>query len=369
MKTKLLLISPALLMFFFAAVVLPKPNDRLDVTAHEWGTFTSVAGDDGMPVPWFSYTGPLDLPCFVYNFGGSKILIRGTVRMETPVLYFYGSRESSVNVKVSFPQGTITEWYPQASPQRRSNNLIQWQDVKISPEVTPDFPTERGASHYYAARETDAAALQVKSEREKFLFYRGIGTFPLPVSARFEQDGRLVVRNVGGTPVDGLIVFDNHAGARRYAVAGTVKDEVTVDFGSLQDNWAGLLMDLERVLISQGLYEKEARAMIETWRDSWFEEGTRLFYIVPRQAVDSILPLDIQPAPSDVARVFVGRMEIITPAIQQDLRQAVAANDRPALQKYGRFLDAIAKRAGIRSPVIDSVNAAYINKTIANCGR
>jgi len=47
----------------------------------------------------------------------------------------------------------------------------------------------------------------------------------------------------------------------------------------------------------------------------------------------------------------------------------VAANDRPALQKYGRFLDAIAKRAGIRSPVIDSVNAAYINKTIANCGR
>jgi len=44
MKTKLLLISPALLMFFFAAVVLPKPNDRLDVTAHEWGTFTCVAG-------------------------------------------------------------------------------------------------------------------------------------------------------------------------------------------------------------------------------------------------------------------------------------------------------------------------------------
>src|SRR5262245_58170581 len=244
MKTKLLFISPALLMFFFAAVVLPKPDDRLDVTAHEWGTFTSVAGEDGMPVPWFSYTGPLDLPCFVYNFGGPKILIRGTVRMETPVLYFYSSRESSVNVKVSFPQGTITEWYPQASQQRRSNNLIQWQDVKISPEAMADFPTERGASHYYAARETDAAALRVKAEREKFLFYRGIGTFPLPLSARFEQEGKLVIRNLGGTPVDGLIVFDNHAGIRRYALAGTVKDEVTVDFESLQDNWAGLLMDL-----------------------------------------------------------------------------------------------------------------------------
>src|SRR3989475_9754205 len=98
MKTKLLLIAPALLMFFFAAVVLPKANDRLDVTAHEWGTFTSVAGEDGMPVPWFSYTGPLDLPCFLYNFCGSQIFICGTVRMGTAVLYFYRSRATVVEV-------------------------------------------------------------------------------------------------------------------------------------------------------------------------------------------------------------------------------------------------------------------------------
>src|SRR6185295_6554155 len=98
------------------------------------------------------------------------------------------------------------------------------------------------------------------------------------------------------------------------------------DLQSMQGNLAGVLLDLERILIGQGLYPKEARAMIETWRDSWFEEGARIFYIVPNRAVDSILPLDIKPAPSQIARVFVGRMELITPAIEDDVRQALASN-------------------------------------------
>ena len=37
--------------------------------------------------------------------------------------------------------------------------------------------------------------------------------------------------------------------------------------------------------------------MIETWRDSWFQEGMRIFYLVPRQTVDAVLPLKIAPAP------------------------------------------------------------------------
>jgi hypothetical protein len=33
--------------------------------------------------------------------------------------------------------------------------------------------------------------------------------------------------------------------------------------------------------MAQGLFPKEAHAMVDTWRDSWFEEGTRAFYILP----------------------------------------------------------------------------------------
>ena len=38
-----------------------------------------------------------------------------TVRMETPVLYFYSARKTTVSVAVDFPKGLITEWYPHAS--------------------------------------------------------------------------------------------------------------------------------------------------------------------------------------------------------------------------------------------------------------
>src|ERR1700674_3808309 len=65
------------------------------LTAHEWGTFTSIAGNDGQAVEWSPLTGAPDFPGFVEHFRdpGFKLGLRGTVRMETPVLYFYSSKE------------------------------------------------------------------------------------------------------------------------------------------------------------------------------------------------------------------------------------------------------------------------------------
>jgi hypothetical protein len=87
------------------------------LTVHEWGTFTSIAGQDGQAVEWSPLTGSTDLPGFVDHFRTPefKLGLRGKVRMETPVLYFYDSREEQVSVKVNFVKGLITEWYPRAS--------------------------------------------------------------------------------------------------------------------------------------------------------------------------------------------------------------------------------------------------------------
>src|SRR5437588_7901990 len=87
-----------------------------DLTVHEWGTFTSIAGSTGQAVEWTPLNGT-DLPGFVEHFGwaGFKIGLRGTVRMETPVLYFYSPRDLTLSVHVAFSRGLITEWYPHAS--------------------------------------------------------------------------------------------------------------------------------------------------------------------------------------------------------------------------------------------------------------
>ena len=100
----------------------------------------------------------------------------------------------------------------------------------------------------------------------------------------------------------------------------------------------------ETMLRANGLFAEEASAMIDTWRDSWFEEGTRLFYVVPRPAIDRILPLEITPLPTSVTRVFVGRMELVMPAAKTAIKDALLANDRSTLQRYGRFLDAIGRQ-------------------------
>ena len=53
-----------------AAIRLPShvvPTlDQLAV--HEWGTFTTVAGEDGRAIEWLPLSGPTDLPCFVEHF-------------------------------------------------------------------------------------------------------------------------------------------------------------------------------------------------------------------------------------------------------------------------------------------------------------
>jgi hypothetical protein len=114
---------------------------------------------------------------------------------------------------------------------------------------------------------------------------------------------------------------------------------VMVDVPELTGSLEELRAELVRSLVKSGLYEKEALAMVKTWQDSWFEEGMRVFYIVPRRFVDSQLPLKVTPAPSGVARVFVGRIEVLSPWTQQLIEGALTNSDVPTLTKFGRFLD------------------------------
>src|SRR2546427_3833332 len=101
---------------FFAAPNSTETHDPGTVTVHEWGTFTSIAGADGRAIEWLPQAGPTDLPCFVernrFNIKGS---LSGTVRMETPVLYFYTTQPATVNINVRFRNGIITEWFPRAA--------------------------------------------------------------------------------------------------------------------------------------------------------------------------------------------------------------------------------------------------------------
>ena len=339
------------------------------LTVHEWGTFTSVAGEDGSAVDWDTLGCKDDLPRFVNDFGyrGFKWRLQGSVRMETPVMYFYSPRELEAHVKVGFPRGLITEWYPSAKYEIYRNNgvslsrlpgnldgidtsmgsltgFIEWNAIKVQPGADPSLPVESEPSRYYAARATDASPITVGDQHEKFLFYRGVGRPPVALSARISGDGKLVVENRGPAPVPSVILFENRGGRLGYRNAGAVDGGVTLDPPSLDGSVQQLRYDLETALVAQGLFPREAHAMVETWQESWFEEGSRLIYIVPAAAIDAILPLQIDPAPVATTRVFVGRIELITPATQRIVQEALAKSDWTAIDPYTRFLDPILAR-------------------------
>src|SRR6266849_8003851 len=118
MKTNIAsrIIAVCLLAFVAAAVIgvtLSARNARTSEAAHsssakenrlvvhEWGTFTSIAGKDGVALEWRPLNGSSDLPKFVHTSQEeglglrhvqSKAELSGLIRMETPVLYFYSKR-------------------------------------------------------------------------------------------------------------------------------------------------------------------------------------------------------------------------------------------------------------------------------------
>lgn len=349
-----------------------------DLIVHEWGTFTSIAGKNGVAIDWRPLNGASDLPKFVYTEidkdgfrgtygrGGKGVVAR--VRMETPVIYFYTPKEMEVNVRVAFWDGKITEWYPQASfvntefaPGKTGQtfgNGINWGTIKLLPDAKPDFLREAADSHYYPARETDAVPVQIcnadqtKIETEKFLFYRGIGNFDLSLSVKI--DGKnLTLANRETDEIRNLIVFENRGGKIGFRFVEKLSGETIIERPAADKTLDDVLTTLEEILIAEGLYEKEAKAMIATWKDSWFEEGLRVFYILPRRTTDKILPLDVKPEPKETVRVMVGRAEIITPEMEQDVRKQVgllkssSAKEREEagknLQKHGRFYEPILK--------------------------
>jgi hypothetical protein len=346
--------------YFHAQEKNVEANIDPGLTAHEWGTFTSIAGNDGLAVRWLPLSGPNDLPSFVEHLRNAsfKFGVAGTVRMETPVIYFYSTHRTNVSVHVAFSKGLITEWYPHADSVRPSKPLtdtslyqrdpdgtISWDSITVDPDGAANYPGEGRASHYYAARETNASPLLVPAkggaQREKFLFYRGVSTFSVPMSVRVLQDGRLLVGNSSGEANPQAILFERRGERMGYRVVGTVPNAAIVASPELDSDIDTLSGELENVLTAQGLFPEEAHAMVQTWRDSWFEEGSRLLYIVPRALVDSVLPLSIQPEPANTVRVFVGRLEVVTPATEKDIQTALASHDRAALAKYGRFLEPI----------------------------
>jgi hypothetical protein len=334
----------------------------------------------------------VDLPRFVLDRGRQEgrpnPLLKSNYsvfqRMETPVTYFYSDRERQARVRVGFPQGLLTEFYPPVErqlpafkwlgEQSLTGAELDWGRVWIVPEDRLQvnladsqladqvrervlhrlLPNSDNYPHYAYARETDSALVYVEREAtkakplvpfgeffEKFLFYRGIGNFELPLQLSAATGDRYELTNTGAAPIRSLFLVTAHDGKVRFAKFDGIEpgERLTLNQSRHDSTVEALGEAVVAALVEEKLYEKEARAMVKTWQSSWFgEEGTRLFYMLPQSVTDELLPLAIEPTPDETVRVMVGRLEIMRPEDEARVTALVqqSVKDRAAAQAEQR---------------------------------
>ncbi len=409
MKLKYTLTLLVVVTALATVAVLARSNGK-GLVVHEWGTFTSLQGGDARLISWK----PLktsELPKFVYDWSkpdlglqpasmlpsATKSVLETLQRMETPVVYFYSDQEQTVDLSVKFPHGTITEWFPRASQIGPSavlpnhigdasvtgtdsrESLIRWSNLRILPatdhaKITSLLPNDSSGSHYFAARDTDADFVVTKSngkpdaQYEKFLFYRGVGNFATPLRVTMKSDDEVAVSCNAWTTLSHLfvLVVKDKAGHFVYIDQLGPGETKTVAINAqlpllppaaLSEKISG---EMSQALVKEGLYPREAKAMVNTWKDSWFaEDGVRVLYVLPRAWTDTTLPMTLNPEPKELVRVMVGRAEVLRPGVEQSLDLALdqakhgdaAATERlrMTLKSLGRFAEPALYRAFARS--------------------
>jgi hypothetical protein len=361
------------LLIAVCALGAARSADAKGLIVHEWGTFTTLSASDGRPLGGL-YVDASRLPAFVhgipyFNYDSAagwaplSQLRHVTVKMETPVLYFYSPSAVDVEVKVGFQGGTISQWYPQchtceAAPTGPYVDFaaapyaghISWQAKVLAPGTVAPYTTAASGQEtgeWTAPRNVASNLLLGEhGEYERFLFYRGLGNFRNTVNLAFLDDSTFSVSNDGDEDLPWLMVYDRPYGGEMYMPPAATwyqgplaaHARLTLKRGSAATQYDQATIapmdSLLAHLVLAGLNPDEARALQNTWYNGYFiESGLKAFWILPRAQVDRILPLSITPAPDDIRRVIVGRSEILTPDFERELLRAQSAD---TLSAYGR---------------------------------
>lgn len=319
-----------------------------DLIVHEWGTFTSFQSEEGVtiaginvddePVPSFVHR-LNELPIFTttslparWSQGAPRCHSGVTLRLETPVLYFYPQPkfvlERPIDVRVRFNGGWLTEFYPAAKaampgfPDRLEGETkgdLEWAGLHL--RAAPESRLPRTLERVWLApRAVQSSIVSTADEAEKYVFYRGVGHLDAPlVTKQSEADLRITLRkpdpSLTGMPMLWLVRVSTD-GRVSYRTIRDGRESFSVPLPAMPGDAASQIGDLRKemssALTSAGLYADEAQAMLETWRLSYFDsEGLRLFFLLPQSWTDHHLPLSIS-APANVTRVMVGRIELVS---------------------------------------------------------
>jgi hypothetical protein len=297
------------------------PSARFDV--HEWGVI-QVQPDGATRLA----AGPARPPT-----PPARGAYDGSQLVDKPVIYVHVDPDTSpfsLRVRARLRAGRVTEHWP---PAVLGSGGVSWS-VRVSscPEEV-DWPTsaacdlaadpvcERAELREYAT--SDAACLEVGATVARLLFYRGALSLPaLPLSV--EHEGAAL--RVRGVPPSVVLYTRGRRGGIVTWAEGEELAAIPEGEGALDGD--GLNAALAEALRVGGLTEPEVDAFMRAWSEELFDQSwalvrrdillhpppPSLVYVLPEPLVDALVPLEIEPAPRSLRRVFVVRVLLPSPA-------------------------------------------------------
>jgi len=360
-----------ILFSILASLLILSVNAQSGLTVHEWGTFTARYTGYGTPYLDVHKTIDEKVPDFVHHIDFENCDIKCTdyykeaywyvnrklslenisIKMETPVLYFYSKQEiKDLEINVDFPKGSISEFYPLPLKHEDLNHVIskvtfkpkflgglspenfpfltfgnyngfaKWKINVLAPDnpALPSKPDESVPNVWLAPRKTASNLIESNQEREKYIFYRGLGSFTNPLIPEYTKNHNLLVTNKTEEILKYVMVYEMTKDGRRYIwgekdiqAKGSVVFPSNIKFVDDYKWNTTYKPKFIEALVEAGLYKDEAEAMLNTWNQSYFEKpGIKIFWITPRKFTDEILPISFSLKPDKLERVMIGRTEI-----------------------------------------------------------
>lgn len=278
-----------------------------------------------------------------------------------PILYIYAEENVISNISIRFASGTVRETWPTLP----SAQQVTWNLLKIEPHPCGDnythfpqdcisYPCE--VTQLYNFVVDDASCINYNDIRTPLLFYSGyfeVTNNPIPPVQIFffpttyctpQCELEISVTNISDTfPIENLLIVARDAsddpdrlssiGATWIEYIGphvtaTIQLTLTQTSGALPEEITQARENLHSLLISRGLYEKEAQKFMDAWShllfelpDYWHLEEIQApyglsvlgAYILPEDYYNQLVELNITPPPKELKRVNLGIVWGIVP--------------------------------------------------------
>jgi hypothetical protein len=332
------------ILLFFAATSAnavgtePAPQIGKGLKVHEWGVFR--VNDDAdfanadLRAEWD------DLPTFVYGQIKGRVVPQhwGAVEIRfRPIIFFHGAEPALIRVRVDFPGGMAGVWCPATeipavegfAKQPKIGGSLEWNlGIKQVPTdwqpkmlAPPDVPEKHWLSRIRKVKSDELFARFGPNnndvERERFIFYDGLFPQRRWLKIAVEKDRVSLTNSLSHAVFDVTIVDRRGAGIRIGRVvkleSGATMKEVPFTEEDASRFSSEASESLVKQLVAAGLFEDESRSLVDLWKKQMFETpGLNVFYRLPQDQYDALMPLKVTPKPESLVRVgliFHGHLE------------------------------------------------------------